>query len=348
MIIESKSAVLTKVIVHQVGNKLSDDGIVLSNHPLHLEKQEHLAQVLTTYFLSSFREPVFYNFHHVTSLELNEVFTIANNLFESRKSFVKKTQDLARILYEYATHPRIAAGELYVAYFDQCAVGNQVTDAIGIFKSETKETFLTVNEENKSFEVDSHEGTSIKRPDKGCMILNMEAEDGYKILVIDNQSSNEAQYWKDEFLKLKPVADNYYQTRNYLDVARNFVTGRLDEEFEVTKTDQIGYLNKSIDYFKNHEQFNELEFAAEVFEHKDVIKSFRRFKSEFADEHELEIVPEFEISNHAVKRQSKVFKSVLKLDKNFHIYIHGDRDLIERGVDDDGRKYYKIYYREES
>ena len=50
-----------------------------------------------------------------------------------------------------------------------------------------------------------------------------------------------------------------------------------------------------------------------------------------------------------MKRQARVFKSVLKLDKNFHIYIHGDRDRIERGVDErTGRKFYKIYYDEES
>jgi hypothetical protein len=39
----------------------------------------------------------------------------------------------------------------------------------------------------------------------------------------------------------------------------------------------------------------------------------------------------FSISAEAVKKQSRVFKSVLKLDKNFHIYIHGDKELIERG-----------------
>ena len=43
----------------------------------------------------------------------------------------------------------------------------------------------------------------------------------------------------------------------------------------------------------------------------------------------------------------RVYKSVLKLDRNFHIYIHGNTDLIEKGIDDDGRKYYKIYYQEE-
>ena len=42
-----------------------------------------------------------------------------------------------------------------------------------------------------------------------------------------------------------------------------------------------------------------------------------------------------------------MFKGVLKLDKNFHIYIHGNRELIEQGIDKDGRKFYKIYFERE-
>jgi hypothetical protein len=49
-----------------------------------------------------------------------------------------------------------------------------------------------------------------------------------------------------------------------------------------------------------------------------------------------------------VKRQARIFKSVLKLDKNFHIYIHGDRNKIEHGVDESGRKFYKIFYEQET
>ena len=56
---------------------------------------------------------------------------------------------------------------------------------------------------------------------------------------------------------------------------------------------------------------------------------------------------EFDISNQAVKKQSKFFKSILKLDKNFHVYIHGNKDMIERGVESDGRKFYKIYFEKE-
>ena len=72
-----------------------------------------------------------------------------------------------------------------------------------------------------------------------------------------------------------------------------------------------------------------------------------RKNSSYREDNDLEIEDQFEISKPAVKKQSKVFKSVLKLDKNFHIYIHGNKDMIERGVEKDGRKFYKIYFESE-
>jgi len=63
----------------------------------------------------------------------------------------------------------------------------------------------------------------------------------------------------------------------------------------------------------------------------------------------MEIADSFAISPSAVKKQAKVFKTVLKLDKNFHVYIHGRRDLIEKGYDEmSGKHYYKLYFEEES
>jgi hypothetical protein len=56
----------------------------------------------------------------------------------------------------------------------------------------------------------------------------------------------------------------------------------------------------------------------------------------------------FDIDLAAVKKQGKVFKSILKLDKNFHIYIHGRQDLIERGFDEaKGKHFYKVYFEQE-
>ena len=85
-----------------------------------------------------------------------------------------------------------------------------------------------------------------------------------------------------------------------------------------------------------------------MFQDKGIISSFHTFDENYRNDHDITLSDSFDISPLAVKKQERIFKSVLKLDKNFHIYIHGDRELIEQGVDDDGRKFYKIYFEEEA
>jgi hypothetical protein len=126
------------------------------------------------------------------------------------------------------------------------------------------------------------------------------------------------------------------------------VTQKLDDEFEMSKADKIDLLNRSMKYFKEKDTFNMDEFTGEVIGNPKAIESFKTFKSQYEQEFDSPIAETFEISDNAVKKQARVYKSVLKLDKNFHIYIHGDRELIEQGVENDGRKYYKIYFDQES
>lgn len=149
-------------------------------------------------------------------------------------------------------------------------------------------------------------------------------------------------------MKTQPVNDEYHQTKEFLNIAKNFVTKELSDNLDVSKTDKIDLLNRSVEYFKKRETFDKNEFEQEVFQNNDLIDSFRRFDETFRKDNEIDLSDNFEISSQAVKKQARVFKSVLKLDKNFDIYIHGNRDLIERGVEKDGRKYYKIYYQEEN
>ena len=107
-------------------------------------------------------------------------------------------------------------------------------------------------------------------------------------------------------------------------------------------------MNRSVEYFKSNESFEKEDFEKKVFQNDELIESFRKYDSNYRQENEIDLTESFDISIPAVKKQARVFKSVLKLDKNFHIYIHGASELIEQGVDEDGRKFYKIYYKEES
>jgi hypothetical protein len=127
----------------------------------------------------------------------------------------------------------------------------------------------------------------------------------------------------------------------------NFVKNELPQQFEVSKADQIDLLNKSVQFFKDKDNFNLEEFAHEVIGQPEVIEKFNQYKSAYAKEYEIEIADSFTISDSAVKKQARVLKSVIKLDKNFDIHIHGNRDLIEQGSDGKG-KFYKIYYQQEN
>jgi len=221
-------------------------------------------------------------------------------------------------------------------------------DAVGIFKSETLHSFLKVSGTAGDFALHYDEGISIEKPDKGCLVLNTHQHDGFKVCMLDRSSKGaDAQHWKD-FLSLKPCDDSYHTTKQFMDIAKNFVTKQLTEEFEVTRAEQIDLLNRSVDYFKSNDTFDKREFEKQVFSEPEVIESFRKFDESYSEQHAIDSANSFAISPQAVKKNLKVFKSVLKLDKNFHIYIHGDKNLIEKGFDKDkGMNFYKVYFKDE-
>jgi hypothetical protein len=342
-----ENATLTTLALHRVGNKSIEEGIELANQTIPMEKDE-LKQLLLNYFLTAFSGNEMYSFYHEIELAQNEVFAIAQSLFEQQDVFLEASQNLAKYLYGCSAHPKIKAGDLYVAYFKNSLLDNKRTDAIGIFKSETKDNYLKVVFENNAPELLLEEGTNTNKLDKGCLIFNSKTEAGYPVCIIDNlNKASEAVYWKDAFLKVTPIKNEFHQTNQFLNIAKNYVTGQLQEDFEVSRTDQINLLNRSVEYFKSHENFNKEEFETEVFQDPGLISSFQKFEVEFKTQHAIELENQFEISASAVKKQARVFKSVLKLDKNFHIYIHGNSELIEQGMEKDGRKFYKIYFNEE-
>jgi len=207
---------------------------------------------------------------------------------------------------------------------------------------------LKLDHQDAQFELQYEDGIHVDKLDKGCLIFNTDREIGFKVCIIDKSNKSiEAQYWRDDFLNLKPSNDDFHYTRHFMDITKNFVTKQLSEEFEVSKADQIDLLNRSVDYFKSNEKFDKQEFESTVLQDEGVINSFRSYDQNYRTEKELDFSDDFNISPQAVKKQSRVFKSVLKLDKNFHIYIHGNRELIQQGTEADGRKFYKIYFDEE-
>lgn len=343
------SVQLEQVMVHKVGNPSRGEELKLSLNPLTLN-DEIVRGLLTKYFLGAFNENELYHFAHLSDVQMNEVYRYVAEIFDNKESFVQQSALLAQFLYGKSTHSKVKEGELYVVLFDKVPFEKEYIQAVGIFKSETKETFLKVFPHGQSWEVIQEEGININKLDKGCLVFRTNTVEGFKVCVVDNTNKqSDAQYWISDFLQVEPYADSYHHTDKYLSLCKNFITNEYPEKFEVTKSDQIDLLNRSMDYFKTKEQFSLQEFAEEVIHHPQVVDTFMHYKKNFESARNFEIGDEFDIHLSAVKKQQRVFKTVLKLDKNFHIYIHGRRDLIERGIDEmTGKKFYKIYYEEET
>lgn len=344
--IDFSNARLTDLAIHKVGSKLREESLQIAKSLAFLSDDELTMPLLLKYFLNPFNGNEFYNFSHASDLNLNEAYAYSKNIFSDGKAFYLQSVAIAKHLFEVSSHPNIKTGELYVCYFSNCRVNNETCDAIGIFKSENKESFLKVEPAEDSFVVGTDKGININKLDKGCLVFKLGEEEGYKVCIVDKSNkSEEAVYWKENFLRIKPCADNYHHTQNYLSLTKNFVTEKLAEEEDLSKADKIEILNKSMEYFKSREQFDEQEFAMEVFEgRQELSRSFSDYKGDYQKEREIDFSDVFEISAPAVKKQQKVFKSVLKLDRNFHVYIHGDTSKIEKGVDESGRKFYKLFY----
>ena len=336
---------LSKIIVHKVGNKINQESLVLSQEELKLE--DDMKELLQDFFLKNFKSEEQFRFYSDSYLVNNPVYSSVSEIFEDKNKFVWESENLAKHLYEITENPRVQSGELFIVYFEgeENADGNKI-DSIGIFKIENKNPFLKIFPQNETFEIEKDYGIGLSKLDKGALIYNTGKETGYAVSVIDNNKNGDIYYWFEDFLKVKQRDDEYFHTQETLAVYKDFITKQLPTEFEVSKADQADFLNKSINFFKEKEKFDFEEFTNEVLEDKNVIESFSNFKSDYENDMQVSISEDFAINEAAVKKQSRGFKSVIKLDKNFHIYVHGDRKMIETGQDEKG-KYYRLYFEEE-
>ncbi|WP_262248289.1 nucleoid-associated protein [Parapedobacter soli] len=344
-------AAIGQLAIHRVGNKLRDEFYVLSEAPIALQ-DEVLASLLMHYFLSPFTKvnEVYRLAHASGTVELNEIYHFSKSFFEGGLDFQALGEQLCKHLFEASNHPNIKGGELYVTHLRNVQLEGEEHDAIGIFKSESKEPFLTVSPVQHAFELGyEQEAININKLDKGCIIVNTEGEEGYKVLAIDQTNrQQEAAYWKDGFLGIKTRNDSFNKTGNFLKVYKAFVDEGLDGSFELERTDKIDLLNRSMDYFKEKDTFKTKEFEEEVLGNPQAVALFNDYRQQFESDYESPFGEQFDIAKGAVKKANAVYKSVLKLDKNFHIYVHGKREYIEKGFDEEkGMNYYKVYFREE-
>ena len=329
--------------IHRVGNKLRDEGCLLSES--QFEDYDSIHEFLIEYFFTPFKSEEYFSFYHNIDKSMNEVYMSVRGIFSDTNTMLSKSIDLAKHLYEQSTHPKVKGGEFYVVYFEDCIVDGKMTNAIGLFKSENKDTFLKIQHKSKGFMIESEKGVSINKLDKGCLIFNIEEDDGYLVAIVDNTNKgSEAKYWTDDFLHVRPRKDSFNQTQNMLSLCKSFVSQLPNDNGKVEKAT---YMNRSVEALKE-ESVNINTFAEQVFETPELVSEFKQYKKNYQKERDIEIDDTFETASTAIKRRATGTMTTIKLDKNFDINIHGGEQYIVRGYDEKrGMYYYQLFFKEE-
>ncbi|KOS67808.1 hypothetical protein AEA09_04045 [Lysinibacillus contaminans] len=282
-----------------------------------------------------------YEFFHETDIGLNEMYTYVKSIFDNENSFLEQSKHIATHLHSASGHPNIKSGELFIGLFENCLMSTEMKKVIAIVKIDEKEMFLDVKNEQNKVIVNGIDGINVKKINNMAVIVDMGADEAPAVFM-KTKRKEDVVYWQERFLKVKVADEHYHKTNLALTECKKYI---LKEE-SFTNTEKLGLLNKTLDYFRNEEEFQVNDYIETVFEktepaQKDIIVN--------------KVKPyETVISDSAIAKVEKSYKRKIKLDSNIEIQVNV-RDieqvdeLIEVGYDEaTNRKFYKIYFQEEA
>jgi len=333
-LLEVSESKLTQYVFHYVGDTLILGEEAYSGAPVMLEA------AFTQLAFNKMDLDQQFEFFHESNIDLNEIYTFSKTIFENQNSFLEQSNNIATHLHSASAHPNIKNGELFIGLFDNCIWNNQVKKAISIVKIDEKEIFLDVKNEANKMIINGIDGINVKKINNLAVIVDM--GDETPAVFIKTKRKEDVVYWQERFLKIKVADEHYHKTNLALTECKKYI---LKEE-SFSNTEKIGLLNKTLDYFRNEEEFEVDNYINTVFEkaeatQRDVI---------------LNTVKPYEtvISENAIDKVEKTYKRKIKLDSNIVIQVNVQNieqveELIEIGYDEvTNRKYYKIYFEEEA
>lgn len=218
---ELSSSTVNSLIVHRVGNKLRDESLKLSNCESPVN-DELSSLILGGYLRGIASERNEYYFHHETDISLNETRFYINQFFAGEINFTETSRRLATHLYENSLHPNIRQGDLLVILFEGIEYKSRVQRAVGIFKSEVTDNYLTITDSGDSLNVVPSIGINPNLIDKGALVF----EDEDIVFAVD-RFGNKTKFWIDDFLKVRKYADSETCSK-----MMSFIAGKVAESIQ--------------------------------------------------------------------------------------------------------------------
>lgn len=334
------------MIVHHVGNKSNGEGVGFSDSELDFASIE---QELLKLVERSFNLNDLYHFYYEGSVALNPVFSFTKEIFDNPGEITAQSRHIAKILYDCSTHPKVKPGELSVIYISGYELEGEAVDALAIIKSETRQSVLQLDRTQDGFVVSMNNAINLSKVEKGCIIFNVDEEEGFRIAIIDNSSSSgDAKYWKDSFLHVASYNGAHHQTSSLINLATEFISETVAGDASLSSVEKAMIANRSKQVLIDSEQdtITFEDYSHAVFKDSRLEDKFALYAEENTPL-ELAELSTISVERKAVnKRRSRI--STIHLDDNFDILIRGGDDHIIRGYDENaGLNYYMLYFEKE-
>lgn len=347
--LDFSTVIFNDLAIHRVGNKHNEEDFYIS--PSTFNMTEGLNLLMLDYFIKPFMKVQdSYQFTHEVDLSYNELNGICKDVFADPGSLYINSVKILKHLHEQSAHPHIKTGDVFVGHFEDILFQDKMVQAIGIFKSENKKSFLEVAGNEAGLEIVEKHGIDIKKLDKGVFIFNTEEEDGYRVCTIDS-NNYDTEYWMHEFLGIKAIEDEVFHTKEYVNLCQGFAKEVIHEQDN--KTEEINFLNKSVKYLERNEDIDIEQFKDEVLVDEHRKQEFDQYKSMYEDQNSVAIPDAFHVSQPVLEKQKKKIKNEIKLDTNIQIKVsvnnpESTERFIEQGYDHErDMNFYKVFYNNE-
>lgn len=330
----SSEAIIRNLSVHRIEGgylTLSDDYNKINGN---------LANPLIRFLFKPFLKEERFQF---TYLDENTLFQKCMGLFNEPDTLLESSKEMAQRFFKLMGDEK-SDGDFVTCFIEDCVLDDEVTDVLACFFFDKKQQFLTIDPDGHNMQIGFGSGQA--KILKGALIFNTDVENGYQSMVINKGKGGEEDETWGAFLTTEKIKDNFFQTQHLIHNLQEFAQETFSEE---EKSDKISLINESMDYIKQNEFFEQDAYQEKVLQSPELIEKFNSFSEEKSSENPDLPLDHFEISKPAVKKSKRFIRSVIKLDKNFHVYVHGNRENIMRGFDEEKKKsFYTLFYEEEN
>jgi len=194
------------IVIASGGYRLREESLILADQCLDIT--ESIANlILGGYLRGIVSDKNQYMLTHESDMALNDVAHHASAFFSRKISFVELSKNLATYLYASAHHPNIVSGDLFVILFDKLKLGGKYKSAIGVYKAESKQQYISTRADGENRRLEVSSGINPDLIDKGVLIV-----DGSEIVYATDRLSNRTKYWIEDFLKAKQVPNENTKT----------------------------------------------------------------------------------------------------------------------------------------